>query len=96
MDPDLLNFVGVVLTLGSVGIGGYAAIRILNAKLRKLDDRAPGAEILAELDDLRSRVHELEGGRLLELEERIDFAERLLARHSGAAPDALRSVEEQR
>ena len=54
------------------------------------------AEILAELDDLRSRVHELEGGRLLELEERIDFAERLLAGHSGAAPDALRSVEEQR
>ena len=96
MDADFLNFVGVVLTLGTIGLGGYAAIRMLNMKFRKLEDRVPGAEILAELDDLRSRVHELEGGRLLELEERIDFAERLLARHSDAAPEALRSVEEQR
>jgi hypothetical protein len=32
---------------------------------------------------LRSRVHELEShqGRFAELEERLDFAERLLARH---------------
>lgn len=98
MDSDFLTFIGVVLTFATIGLGGYAAIRMLNVKLRRFEDRAPSAGSLAELDDLRSRVQELEGERerLLELEERVDFAERLLARHSEASPAALPSVEEQR
>ena len=38
-----------------------------------LGDGPPAEELLAELDELRARV--------LELEERVDFSERLLARH---------------
>ena len=38
-----------------------------------------GSELPAELEELRARVHELESVRMVELEERVDFAERLLA-----------------
>src|SRR5690606_9746089 len=40
------------------------------------------SSVLAEIDDLRERMAELESqqGRMLELEERVDFTERILAR----------------
>jgi len=41
------------------------------------DTVAPPDEVFAELDELRARV--------LELEERVDFSERLLARGDGVA-----------
>jgi hypothetical protein len=80
MDPDLLSFVGVMVTFATVGLGGYTAIRVINLVLGRLE--AKGSPMLtAELDELRARVEELEAerARLVELEERVDFTERVLA-----------------
>ena len=80
MNPDILEFMAVVATVATVGLGGYTAIRVLNIKLRRMEGRgAAGHE--DELDDLRARVEQLESerGHLLELEERVDFTERVLA-----------------
>jgi hypothetical protein len=48
---------------------------------RRLGGTSVPADLSRELDDLRERVAELEGSgtRLQELEERVDFAERMLA-----------------
>ena len=80
MDPDLLKFAGVMLTFATVGLGGYTAIRVINLVLGRLESKASPA-LAAELDELRARVEELEveRGRLVELEERVDFTERVLA-----------------
>jgi hypothetical protein len=79
MNPAALTltsaaFFAVVLMLG------YPLVR---AFARRIEGKhlAPDPALLAELEDLRSRVAELEQqqGRVHELEERIDFTERLLA-----------------
>jgi Tfp pilus assembly protein PilO len=54
---------------------------LMKAWARRIDGRSIDAnEVRAELDDLRARMQELEveRTRFVELEERIDFAERLL------------------
>lgn len=50
----------------------------------------------AEFDEMRARLTQLESQelRLAELEERVDFAERLLA--GGATPAQLQAREDQR
>ena len=86
---EVFQVLGVVFALVLVGLGaGYFGFILLQAFRAKLLGR-PGAA-RDELEDLRERVAELEeqaaGGldlqaeqRLLEVEERVDFAERLLA-----------------
>ena len=80
MDPDVLNFMAVIASVATVGLGGYTAIRVVNVLLRRLEGKG-GAGHDGELDDLRARVEQLEAERthLLELEERVDFTERVLA-----------------
>lgn len=53
---------------------------------RRLGGTSVSADMTRELDELRERVAELEGAgtRMQELEERLDFAERLLAQRSEA------------
>ena len=54
---------------------------LMKAWARRIEGRGLDSnEVRAELDDLRMRMQELEGerARFVELEERIDFAERLL------------------
>jgi hypothetical protein len=54
---------------------------LMKAWARRIENRGLDAgEVRAELEDLRIRMQELEGerARFVELEERIDFAERLL------------------
>ncbi|MGE5926555.1 MAG: hypothetical protein ACM357_04325 [Gemmatimonadota bacterium] len=54
---------------------------LMKAWARRIESRGLDAgEVRAELDDLRMRMQELESERtrVVELEERIDFAERLL------------------
>lgn len=91
MHPDVLILLGGGLTLFAMGLGGYRTLRYLKQKVRSLEGSAGGAAVLSELDELRARVHELEGERerLLELEERIDFTERLLAKRD--SPSELKS-----
>ena len=75
---EFLEFLGVAATFVLSGVGVYAGIRLVHVWTRRLmDDRSE--PVSAELEELRARVHELESVRLAELEERVDFAERLLA-----------------
>jgi hypothetical protein len=68
-------------------LGFFAAVvlityPLIRALARRLEGRsAPDPALTAEVEDLRARVAELEQhqGRMHELEERIDFTERLLA-----------------
>lgn len=54
---------------------------------RRLGGTSVSADLAHELDELRDRVAELEGSstRLQELEERLDFAERMLAQRAEPA-----------
>jgi hypothetical protein len=74
----------IIMAVAAVGIpvGAYAAI----AATRSIWARpqpVPDGESAAELSALKERVHELEAmqGRMVELEERLDFAERMLVQN---------------
>ena len=61
---------------------------LIRALARRIEGRsAPDPAVAAEVEDLRARVAELEQrqGSLHELEERIDFTERLLAQQRAQA-----------
>lgn len=65
----------------------YLVIPLFRAIRRKLEGRGlPEPEVMAELDELRARVEGMQHveRRLGELEERVDFAERLLAQQKEA------------
>jgi hypothetical protein len=75
------------------GIAALLAVAMLlrpvfHAWARRLEGGAASGGLAGELTDLRERVAELEGThvRLQELEERVDFAERMLAQHTAAVP----------
>lgn len=92
---DIIELAGVLGTIGFTGVFIYFGVRMATV----FSDRAarrggPGPDVLAELDDLRMRVGDLEAdrARLLEVEERIDFAERLLA---AGAQTEMRTQERQ-
>ena len=75
----------VLIVLGALGIlaaGVTILYPLIRAIARRLEGRpvADGA-LRAEVEELRLRVQEMESdrGRVAELEERVDFAERLLA-----------------
>jgi hypothetical protein len=76
----------IMLTL-AIGTGLYAWRR--QRVLRALPGAPPGDYERARMEDLEARVAELEAAqdRVLELEERLDFTERMLAR--GGEPAAL-------
>ena len=79
---DILKFFGVMMSIMVAAGGGYAVIALVSAWARRLERRAAADPVLeAEVDRLRDRVHQLEGAeeRMAELEERLDFAERMLA-----------------
>ena len=79
----LMNPATMVLT----ALGFFAAVvmityPLVRALARRLEGRAaPDSALAADVEELRARVAELElhQGRVHELEERIDFTERLLA-----------------
>ena len=87
---DILELAGVLGTLGFTGVLVYFGIRMATVLSDRAARRVPGQEVLAEIDELRMRIGELEAdrGRLLEVEERLDFAERLLSSgpQTAAAP----------
>ena len=75
--PEMIQvMVAAAALLFAVGLGAVA--------LRWLWKRTGGAPALGadELEDMRHRLTELEAerGRVADLEERVDFAERLLAK----------------
>ena len=78
MDPDLALIVIAVISL--TAIVGRTVVKITNARV------AAGAgqsdELKARVEELESTVHGLQQ-ELVEAQERLDFAERLLAKWSG-------------
>ncbi|MFN8645435.1 MAG: hypothetical protein U0104_01640 [Gemmatimonadales bacterium] len=89
---DVAKILGILLAFGGAGTVSYALIRLVNVFSRRLE-RTSGPElqaIAAELEDLRARAAGADDlqHRVAELEERLDFAERMLARQRepGALP----------
>ncbi len=86
MDPAAMVMIAVSVLVAAT----LVLLPLVRALARRLEGKtAPQqAALQAEVDELRARVHELEGGqaRILELEERLDFTERIIAQKQ----DALR------
>ena len=86
---SLEGIAAVVLLLG-VGLILTALIwPLIRALARRIEGGAPGADVQVELEGLRERVRQLEEmqPRMAELEERVDFTERIVAK--GREPDRL-------
>ena len=78
MSSDNVAIVAVLLIVASAVL-----LRpVMRAWARRLGGQADAAPLADEVGELMERMAELEGavGRLHELEERLDFAERLLAK----------------
>jgi hypothetical protein len=86
---SLNDLAAVVLLLGAGLILAALMWPLIRALARRIEGGAPSAAMSAELEGLRERVRELEAmqPRLAELEERVDFAERVVAQ--GREPDRL-------
>jgi hypothetical protein len=76
----LSDVAAVIMVFAILGTALLIAWPLVRALARRLEGGAT-KELLLELDGLRGRVQQLEEGqaRLGELEERLDFAERMLA-----------------
>jgi hypothetical protein len=86
---SLQDMAAVVLLLG-VGLILAALIwPLIKAIARRIEGGAANAEVRTELEGLRERVRQLEEmqPRMAELEERVDFTERIVAQ--GREPDRL-------
>ncbi|HWA14890.1 MAG TPA: hypothetical protein VG817_00555 [Gemmatimonadales bacterium] len=82
MDPGQVAFTIIAMT--GAGVICYGGIRAINAVANHYSGnsaRALPESVEAELQDIRARLEESEQARerIAELEERLDFAERLLA-----------------
>lgn len=73
-----------IITAVFAGIG--VMVRILPPKTRRTHLHGQSEDQKARLEDLEARLGETDGlrGRVAELEEHLDFTERLLARHQDA------------
>ena len=91
MNPEL-PFI-IFGTLGMTGLVGWLLKPVIEGIGRRLAGNGGGdvPMLEADVEQLQARVAELEGvaQRLAEVEDRLDFAERLLARQrpAGALPD---------
>ena len=79
--PDAIGLAAICVVLFPVVVA--LAIRLVPKSARGMKGLADGAE---RMEELERRVVELEAGqqRVAELEERLDFAERLLAKQRDA------------
>jgi hypothetical protein len=85
-----LEGVAAVVLLLSAGLILAALIwPLIRAFARRIEGGVATSEMRAELDGLRERVRQLEEmqPRMAELEERVDFTERVVAQ--GREPDRL-------
>jgi Tfp pilus assembly protein PilO len=78
---------GVFLLIALAVVGGFVAVfwPLMRAIAGRIEGKGrTDPALLEEIDHLRARVADLEGmqSRVGELEERVDFAERLLAQKS--------------
>ncbi len=93
----LIFFAGIVAIAMVAGIGGFAILNGFKTNQGKWKRISEAGDLTSELDELRARLDDLERrglvsgevesqyARLAELEERLDFAERLLAQRNDPA-----------
>ena len=86
---SLEGIAAVVLLLGAGLIIAAVIWPLIRAFARRIEGGAPSPQMQAELDGLRERVRQLEEmpPRMAELEERVDFTERIVAQ--GREPDRI-------
>jgi hypothetical protein len=86
---SLQDMAAVALLLGVGLILAGLIWPLIKAIARRIEGGAASAEVQAELEGLRERVRQLEEmqPRMAELEERVDFTERIVAK--GREPDRL-------
>lgn len=74
-----MGMIGAAFLLGPIG-------RSISKRIAGRDADSGGDEVLARLREVEQRLAEVEAAntRLAELEERLDFAERLLTQSGGA------------
>ena len=86
---SLNDFAAVVLLLGAGLIVAALLWPLIRALARRIEGGAASAAMQAEMDTLRERLRQLEemAPRMAELEERLDFAERIVAK--SREPDRL-------
>jgi Tfp pilus assembly protein PilN len=86
MDQDILKFFGVMMTLVMTGVIGYTGVVLVNSVHRRITRRRAADLEPGELDAIRAQLADVDElrARLSELEERLDFAERLLAQQAEA------------
>ena len=99
LSPEELKVFVAAVTIVMLGVGVVKLLLpIAQGFGRRLAAKDGDVGVRRELDELRERVADLETreGRMLEVEERLDFAERLLARSrersledSDTPPEAL-------
>lgn len=79
----------VIIVLAVLGTAILICWPLVRALARRVEGAGAAAELQGEVEALRQRVEQLEQGqsRMAELEERVDFAERLLAQ--SREPDRL-------
>ncbi len=83
-----------IISIFSLTALGFGLMRTVSGHLERRwrsKHGGGGEQVLTELEELRSRLEGSEDirDRVAELEERVDFAERLLA--EGKRPDRLRA-----
>jgi hypothetical protein len=91
MEPG--QIVASIIALSATGVISYGGVRGINALVKHYTTKNDGAlsgEVEAELREIRARLEESEQAhqRIADLEERLDFAERMLAqqREQGKLP----------
>ncbi len=84
---DIFKFFGIMVALAIAVTFGTVLIRVASALTRRLEGREGRVadEELAYLRDQAEVVNDLRE-RVVELENRVDFAERLLAAPEGGSP----------
>ncbi len=75
-----------IIAVFCTAIVGMLVRPVFLAWARRISGGVVNADLANEVDELRHRVVELEAdhGRMQELEERVDFAERMLAQRADA------------
>ncbi|HXG43589.1 MAG TPA: hypothetical protein VNJ71_02410 [Gemmatimonadales bacterium] len=83
---DAVKLFGILVAIASAGAVAYLLISLAAVLARRLQGRPGSAAPEAEVAELRARLEEQDQFRLrlLELEERVDFVERLLAQQRDA------------
>jgi len=94
MSPEAAKTLGIVLVMVTAFLSAVL-YPIARAYARRLEGSAANAALREELADISAQVDQLRQGqeRMAELEERVDFAERMLAQRVGAEPARLEPGE---